>query len=283
MARLLGFRLSSNLHFEAGAVSFLRQDVLATIATGIFPYQPSLSYIASAGLLSGMVELGAGVSVAHLIPMFGDEYVSLKKDLNMYLTNVVEDTVADTLIHADTNYYTFRGTKLMARVSYDPKRAWAPNGDFGIFGPNDLRLYCETAILGVRNYPFNRDSSAGYTNRLERWPVMVGVNLPVFNVLDVLAIEIEYFNSKIANDFECHLDPRLPLSRKVGSGRDSKQDDVKWTVYASRDIGRFVALHAMIASDHTRGFAEDKRAIGTEEILRRSGDWHYLLRVVFKF
>ena len=55
----------------------------------------------------------------------------------------------------DSLWYTFAGTKIMARFMFDPK----PLLGLTIFGEEDLKLYAEAAILGVSNYPNNTIST----------------------------------------------------------------------------------------------------------------------------
>ncbi|MBD3392776.1 MAG: hypothetical protein GF418_11795 [Chitinivibrionales bacterium] len=78
--------------------------------------------------------------------------------------------------------YTLQGTKAMARFSLDTRKAF----DIEALGENDLKLYAEAAIMGVKNYPAIEVSDeetgevveVGYTDILERIPVMAGFNWP---------------------------------------------------------------------------------------------------------
>ena len=65
----------------------------------------------------------------------------------------------------------------MARVCFDFKKFFNTN----IFGDQDLKLYCEAAILGVKDYKLY------YNNLVQRIPVMVGFNVPAFKILDLIA------------------------------------------------------------------------------------------------
>jgi hypothetical protein len=69
----------------------------------------------------------------------------------------------------------FSGTKVMARLDWHPLKTFNVQSDF--FGKEDLRIYGEAAILGIKNYPTDY-TGLGYNNLLERIPVMAGINLP---------------------------------------------------------------------------------------------------------
>ena len=49
--------------------------------------------------------------------------------------------------------YTFAGTKIMARFSFDMKGLIPADSLFGLLGKEDLKLYGEATILGLKNYP----------------------------------------------------------------------------------------------------------------------------------
>jgi hypothetical protein len=76
--------------------------------------------------------------------------------------------------NGDTAILTFAGTKVMGMVSFDPKK-FIP-GDF--FMKQDLKIYSEAAVLGVKDYPLTLDSATRYDSLLQRIPVTVGINWP---------------------------------------------------------------------------------------------------------
>jgi hypothetical protein len=78
----------------------------------------------------------------------------------------------------DTQYYTFASTKIMARMSFDPKVLFTGDGFGGFLGEHDLRLYTEAALLGTENYPRAFKSPVWYMNPLQRVPVMFGLTWP---------------------------------------------------------------------------------------------------------
>ncbi len=82
-----------------------------------------------------------------------------------------------------------------------------------LFGKNDLKLYAEGAILGCENYP------GWYNNIYDRMPIMFGFNFPTFKLLDVLAIEAEYFPSPYKNSYHVYLERKLSGSLLLYVGK----------------------------------------------------------------
>ena len=78
----------------------------------------------------------------------------------------------------DSSFYTFKGSKVMGRACIDFKRLF----DFDRFGREDLRLYTEAAILGLRDYPRNLRGGISYDSIMERIPVMIGFTIPTFSI-----------------------------------------------------------------------------------------------------
>jgi hypothetical protein len=182
--------------------------------------------------------------------------------------------------------YNMQSTKLAASFSFDPK---ALVGDFGLLGANDLVVYGEAALLGVKNYPVL------YENRLERTVAMLGVNVPTFKVLDVLAVEAEWFGSRQPNSSAISqqtlvknsqelLQP-LPLpsifSSQLPDGydpQDWKKDDIKWSVFARRQLVKGYNLEAQVASDNARGwvYPSGRRYWA---YFRSPSDWYWMMKL----
>jgi hypothetical protein len=112
----------------------------------------------------------------------------------------------------DTVAYTHKGIKLMGMMSFDPKEALGLGGGLG---PEDLKLYAEAALIGVKNY------GTIYGKRSERIPVVVGFNLPAFGWLDVMSLEVEWYGARYRNDIgkltdskKSQLPSPIPMSYK---------------------------------------------------------------------
>jgi hypothetical protein len=264
--RLMGLRLSSTLLDER-----LHQDLLITSEDERLPLLDwAISYIADFSALP-FLNIGAGVSFSHLLSV-NEEYTTPRVG-----ENIAEiDTAAD-----DTLYYTFRGSKVMARFALDIKRIFMPGDDYGIFGPNDLRLYAEWAIIGLKNYP-------GYYEHIaQRMPVVLGLNIPAFRVLDVAAVEVEYFSNPYPNNYYKVITTRnIPIPYTEPRAKDVLNyslDNVKWSVYLTKTIAGCLHVTGQVANDHLRMVRHHDRETDREEVTRGLTDWHYLLKLGFSF
>lgn len=186
-------------------------------------------------------------------------------------------------------HYTTRATLLMARATLDPKVLLDPaSGARAWLGPEDLKLYAEVDVLGVKNYP------VFYEKRSERTPVMFGVNVPTFRALDLLAVQAEYFHSSWLNNTYSIAEgdgkrvfntPYLPgsgdtrLAGRVYEG--AEPNDWKWSVLARKRFGR-VTLSAQAARDHLR-LPSSEFYYGPQydpnEITTFSDAWHWSTQV----
>jgi hypothetical protein len=216
----------------------------------------------------------------------------------------------------DTAYYTFAGTKIMGRLTFDPKPLLKlPD----IFGPEDLRLYAEAIILGVKNYPANLDSSNinyprpinefGFDKLMEKMPIMAGFNLPAFRLLDVLSLEVEYYGKKYVNRVPIYANSQdmmrlpLPYDPKINQGypngdtlflpeasgaysKDTYKTGVaqwKWSLYARRTLFENFNITLQFARDHTlikTGLAQN---VDFEEIFIKNNQWYWMLKFGYSF
>jgi hypothetical protein len=147
-----------------------------------------------------------------------------------------------------------------------------------LLGLNEARmgkfnLYGEIAQLGLKNYPIF------YTKMEQRRPMMLGVSLPTYGVLNNLSIEGQYLKNpnieSIASTYD-KLD--LPPDRNFRYFRTYDKDDVKWSVHASRNITSFLTLYAQVANDHMRlknGFTQPQYIPVTNE----PDHWYWLMRI----
>jgi hypothetical protein len=219
-------------------------------------------------------EVGAGV-------MFGS-VISADENFTTPSEYFAKTNATRYLDGTDTSkYYTFRGTKLMGRLSIDPKNIFHLPG---IFGKNDLKIYSEAALLGVKNYDIALHSPVWYQSILERIPVMVGFNFPTFKLLDVLSIEGEWWGNRYPNSMEGIVYDGLPLPLKAGVSSlaaDStkyKNDNYKWSIYGSRIFKKHYRIAFQFASDHMRTFAWDWNRQDYEESLRGLDNWYGVIK-----
>ncbi len=158
------------LRLNCGYFENLQQDLLITSEIGTMPYFDfSFAYMAAYDF-GGVFELGAGVQLYRAIPVDREKTRpdELGRDVNNYMYTI-EVAGTDTTYH----FYRHSGTRVMLKWELDPK------GIFGLdkLGDDDLKFYGEAAILGLKDYP-KAESHVGYTNVLERIPVMAGFRPP---------------------------------------------------------------------------------------------------------
>jgi hypothetical protein len=166
--KLAGVHLSHTF----GSNIKLKQDLVINTELDVYPLRDiNVTYIASPSI-GRFANLGFGVQLARLLAVDpkkttpGEEPKYQNKQKPLFENRI---GYIDTANH-DTILYTFRGTKLMGRFSLDFKALF---GDLnGFFGTEDLKLYGEAALLGVKNYP------GWYSKRGERIPMMAGINWP---------------------------------------------------------------------------------------------------------
>ena len=221
----------------------LMQDLLVFSELDFKPYYDfSLAYVASAKIAS-IIDIGAGVNFYRLIPVENrltnpDDHIARAK--GQYRLYSYIDTAA-----GDTAFYSHRGIKLMARLALDFKPIFSTD----IFGENDLVLYSEAALIGVKNYPVYYDTLA------HRIPVMVGLNVPTFKLLDRLSVEVEWYGFRYLNDYINTRDHMSPVPKQPDisdSTFDPAADDWKWSVKASRIFQLHFVIEASAANDHSR-------------------------------
>ena len=273
-ARLLGLYVSGNFYDQ------LKCDVLATTNTEYMAvHDLNLSILASWNVAHAF-EIGAGVMFGSIISA-DQNATTPKNDATMYVppadTEVVKYSPDSLAKYAQ--YYTFAGTKLMARLSFDPKCLFHNT----LFGDQDLKIYSEAAFLGVKNYPQAYNSPVWYMSPLERIPVMLGFNFPAFKVLDVLSLEGEWWGNRYPNSQEGIVIDGLPIPFGAGTKTiDSttyKNDNWKWSIYGCRTFAKHYQIKFLAASDHMRTFAMDWNRQNWQEVLQGPNNWYYEIKV----
>lgn len=147
-ARLMGFNVSSilfeNLHLNLLLTSEYREPPF-------FDY--SLSGLVSYKFLNKILDFGAGMDFNRLIPIV--------PSLTTNPASIVLDKNGNVVMEdGDTLRYTKIGTKIMGRLTFDPK----PLLPFAyLLAPSDFKVYGEFAILGLKNYgAYYSDISKGF-------------------------------------------------------------------------------------------------------------------------
>ncbi len=261
-------------HYEQGPFG---NDVIIKSEDEHPTYDLSLADVASYRILPGL-EVGAGVNFYRLIAQNSDLTSPDRTCGGTYGHCYIVDYSDTTGGKApDTVTGSLSGTKVMARFHADPKMLFGFS-KFGslALGKQDLVLYGEAAILGLKEYPVY------YDDIWRRIPVMVGFNLPAFNYVDYLSVEVEYYASKNSSDnWEANygggwvptsLDPEV-------NGRD----DWKWSVNTAKTLFAHLQFSAQVANDHLRlGGWHDEPETG-KEALRTPEDWYWTCKLAYFF
>ncbi len=201
-----------------------------------------------------------------------DDIFGKDKEVCYILDTLSRDTVAGTAV-VDTITGGMDGTKLMGRFHFDPK----PLFGGAAFGKEDLVLYGEVAVLGLKNYP------KYYDDIKRRMPVMLGFNFPAFGYLDKLSLEVEYFANQNYNDYGKAEAQNSWVPRVVPNGY-TKRDDVKWALYGSKLLLGHVKLSGQVANDHLRTYgAPDLGFLTYAEALTTPKDWYWMGKIAYFF
>ena len=174
MTRLLGARVQSRL-----LADMIDLQLLFTSESWHYPTEDfSLTLLPSFSFINGAADIGFGANLSHLL-VVNSKRTTPRDSRTLYITNFDSTTMT-----GDSNYYTFKGTKLMGRFSIDPKRFFMREiPERGFLGKEDLKVYGEAAVLGLDDYPRNVDQSVAYDTLTKRIPVMLGINLPTHPLL----------------------------------------------------------------------------------------------------
>jgi hypothetical protein len=287
-SRLLGIRVSSTF-----IDSTVHIDALLTSSNLIPPLvDGSLSFLASYRLLK-FFDVGAGISFCHLFPV--DDKLTTPPNPGGQSEYQNGDTTA---------YFTFAGTKPMARFALDVKRL-IPKGD-QIFSASDLRIYGEWCVSAWENQT-NTDTSTTdqihnnnfYNNRGDRTLYMMGINLPLFKLIelasfntipetpdDVFSIEVEHFPNTYPNSLVNVIGNNISMvpvpatmANYPGDLATSKVFPWYWSFYFKKVFLDKFALIVQLARDHMKPYGSNLQYLYTGDILLRQGDWWWNVRL----
>ena len=258
---------------------------------------------------TSFLEVGAGVVWAHALSLNPDRLSPNKTSTdtlhNGYskITNrpmnlagklnlTAEDSATLSTPANQIGFYTFRGFKTMARVSLDAGALLGWKSSYS----GDFRLYSEIALLGVEDQPYY------YDDKTERMPIMGGISVPTFGIVDKLSFELEYHKSRFPNTVGAPFYSSLPLPLDDDGSQTSPykydvssypaaiqdsiansftKDDWHWSVYASRKIITGMSVYGQIASDHQRHPTGGEVKPTVEPPTLKPSDWYYVVRLDF--
>ncbi len=269
-----------------------------------YPYYDMLGIRTEAGVLDNSLKIGAIVNgIINHAPFFDmslaltasyasphnviDFGVGLCFDriwsVNDYMTDC--EAIKSNNPSFDSSW-TLRSTKLDSRMTFDAKPLM---GSPDFFGKQDAKVYGELAILGLSDPNYFHDST--FTpSLLHRMPILIGVNLPAFKILDLVSFEMEFFNSPYTNDWwgnDLQSPSPVPydLSQMDSTWKENykTKDNFKWTVYLKKSIGNYDII-GLFANDHM--FYDTYSAESqpnTEQSLRSPKDWHWYIKLQYNF
>lgn len=288
MAQLTGLRLSGTWLGNWG------NDLLLTAETEIWPhFDWNLSYVTHYSF-GKFLDIGGGVSFTNVLSVDADKTTPDPRKVKARYGDAAGKYVG-YVEGGDTLFYTFKSTKLMGRFTLNPLALL----ESGMFGGEDLKIYAELAVLGWKNYPRppGFDTLQQYSffeNRNERMPVMFGINIPTFRMLDVLSLEMEWYGLKGPNSFRDRKEEGFPLpqSPTYWAEEDAKfgtytaadyagKDDVKWSVYARKTVISGFQVVGQVARDHVRHNFDSPIQLDREEALTKPGHWWWALKLAF--
>lgn len=203
----------------------------------------------------------------------------LEADLENYVLDqgLNFDTVAALSANegtADTVSFDLKAIKLVAFFELDFN---------ALLGLSETRmgkfnLYGEVAQIGLENYPIF------YTEMSQRRPIMLGVSVPTFGLLNNLSFEGEYLDNpnieSIASTYDnLNLTPDGNFrSDENFRYRTYHKDDIKWSIHASRSLTQFLTVYAQVANDHMR--LKDKNTTPQYVPVTNEKDhWYWLMRI----
>ena len=283
-ARLSGVRVNATMFKN------LTMDLFLTEETQVQPLSDwSLSFLVAYKPLPE-IEIGAGAMLNRIgvVNKVLEEPNENSNDANSYLTSTGEK-----------KYRSFGGTKVMGRLTIDPKGFLSPDLS-GMFGKEDGKLYAEAAVLGLKSYtaykrsdPFNPTSALVidtahnyFADIKQRIPVMFGFNIPTFKILDYLSAELEWYGWPYPNSFfqlenfqYNNPQPVAIQSQKVIVYQE--YDNWKYSFNVRKSLFNGLSIIGQISRDHTRHDVYYYFWIDQEEILSQKDMWGWWLKLQY--
>jgi len=176
-----------------------------------------------------------------------------------------------------TDHFTFKAINLMGRASFNLGALMGMEETRS--GP--FKLFAEAAVLGVQNQPL-------YYEKIEkRIPVMAGIDIPTFGILNLLSLQMEYLKNDLPDNTYQQFQEALPQPSFTGNNIASymnekaagnyKADDIKWTVFVHKALTPGLDLFAQAANDHFR--VQNVTAEPSYvPVTHKKGDWYYMFR-----
>jgi len=202
---------------------------------------------------------------------------------------------ADVALMPDSVGKAWQGTKIDARAIFDPKPIF---GGMDFLGKDELKIYTELAVLGLKD-TLEVDTSnlsalrSKDTTELKnfvfpkysifnRMPLMFGINLPTWKMLDLLSVELEWFYSPYANHWLGLFDQQSTYSPQPGFLKQwdnyVNKDNFKWAIHIRKSVGKF-EVRGLFSSDHTIYVINNVTNGNFEQTMKRPKDWQWLIQL----
>jgi hypothetical protein len=298
-SRLTGLRtaIASNLEFID-----IKADAFVLTERELRPYWDiSLAGVSAVNLFK-ILEIGGGINLAHVIPT-NDKYVTPDSSINAFIKDsalVWDDANQADVMTYDTGYYTFKGTKVMARASIDLFGIFGlmgfsrGDGSFisDLFGPTGGTVFGEIAVIGLNNYPKSIQPDAnplGYDTLAQRMPWVAGIHLPLWKLLDECDIEFERYPNPYPNNTAMVHWVGLPLPYPKNLSTDYPLDRGPrwyWSIYLKKQVLRNFTIVSQIGRDHLRWempMPYYNSNYDFEEAMCKPDQWGWHVKTIFNF
>ncbi|MBN1575623.1 MAG: hypothetical protein JW913_03670 [Chitinispirillaceae bacterium] len=262
-SNLMGIRFETGLFNERWKIGWMINSILNQAPF----FDMNMSWYMSYITRNKVFEAGVGLMAERVMA------------INDTLTDCIRlrSTLGDTTL-------TLRGQKLNGRLTFDVKQLFDNNS---IFGANDAKIYTEAAILGFKDPEYYPDDTlAPKPDLLHRIPLMIGINLPAFKILDVFNIEVEWCAYPYSFDWwgatrqAPSPKPHLPSDSTMRDNYENK-DNFKWSFYFKKSISKFDVI-AFFANDHIRYETYNAESqFFTEQSLRTRNNWHWYAKLQY--
>lgn len=266
---LLGLRL--NFQFLNGMIG---NDLILHSETVAHPVQNwSLSNISSVNIMN-FATIGGGVSLHHFFSAYQGQNITGSAEELFYLKSPYFNSLTEEE-KQEMALIDYDAVKLMGRLAFDPK-VFIP---LEIFGKNDLRIYGEVNIMGLKDYPIYHEK---LTDRI-LWSF--GFNLPGLNVIDIVNLEFEYCENRSSfSDAQFYSDTPELTSIAISNGL--KRTPWRWSVYLKKSLfNEHFSIITQFARDHKKlnFYYFTKSEMSFRETLPTKDDWWWTLKTEYKF
>ncbi|HAJ79422.1 MAG TPA: hypothetical protein DCO75_06585 [Fibrobacteres bacterium] len=274
-ADILGLKI--NFKYSPADFISINNDLLFHSELYFVPVQNwSLSDVFSTTVFNALT-IGGGISFCNLISAYQGTYNSLTwYDYQYYQKYYMVDE------NGDSTLFDWKSTKVVARASFDLKKFIHTD----IFGKNDLVLYSEAAVIGLKNYP------KYFTDMRDRTFYSIGFNFPGLKFFDVINGEIEYcrdtssFSSAGLYSISQGTSNYTFLKEGDLTSAHIKRDPFRWSVYVKKSVlDGHVSFVGQCARDHKKinFYYYDYNYMSYIETLPTSKDWWWSFKTEFNF